>query len=934
MMKQTMTTYQLLPALFLRAPFYSFRDYSLARLPEVLGRPGFRNALRLASPGFYQLLENKEFVWERLGEKERHTLGKYYNRMCFRPTPFGSFASFTLLAWADGEPVQLADAPETRLHLLPDQPERLAALRRPLSAATPLVGNPTLYRLGKSWRYYRSVIDEKGRYRFGIQEMDAVRFNNDLLRLFRHGPVAFGEVLGWVARRSGAASDEARDYLDYLLEDQVLYAPGQGTIITEEQPLSTPVPGTAYYAALERPLVSGGPGEEDRAELAAAIGFLQRFAPPGENPDLARFITDFTARFDRQKVSLLEALDPDTGITFGDEQAAAPGLQLLEGIPFVSAAAQVTPAAPRISWTPLQQLLLKKWDRHGPLVLADSDLDDLPEQAEASVPNTLAVIFRKSAGQLVLEQAAGASATQLIGRFSVFSGATATLCRDLAAMEAAANPGVLFADIGQLSDTHIDNINRRAPIYPYEIPVNVCSALPAACQLPPGDLLLSVRGGELILESRALGKRVVPRLATAYNYHHTGLSLFCLLCSLSYQGLTTLLSLDPERLFPGLPYYPRIVYGHTVLSPARWRLDPRELEQENGMARHGLPRYVALGDTDQQLVFDLSDQVAFRFLLKCTEGKKTILLQEYLLPDGSVRSGDEPCAGQFVAFLAHDRPVFRPLSPEPHQQTAVPRAFPPGSDWLYLKIYCTGPAADRVLQEVIAPVVRRHRRLIRSWFFIRYADPGHHLRLRIRLAGTDAGRLLVALHMQLRRSGLSDLVRDFQADTYRRELERYGPGLIGQAEEVFRAGSELVAAFGPGDEVSRFRLGVRTAWEMTRCFYPGTDEQAAFTADCSLSYREEFGKGDKQLKVSLDKKYRSLKNEIDFAPQPDLNELLEQLRRLSAMAAGKSPQVRRGLLADLIHMQLNRTFFHSQRQQELLVYHCLHKHLLRPDHVC
>jgi hypothetical protein len=113
-------SYEFLPELFLRAPYYSFNGYDPERLAEVLATAAFRNAVFLASPAFYLVLEAKGFAFERLGAKEKHTLCKYYNRMCFRPVPFGSFASFSLLCWGSGGAVKLSGDQEAVLHLLPD----------------------------------------------------------------------------------------------------------------------------------------------------------------------------------------------------------------------------------------------------------------------------------------------------------------------------------------------------------------------------------------------------------------------------------------------------------------------------------------------------------------------------------------------------------------------------------------------------------------------------------------------------------------------------------------------------------------------------------------------------------------------------------------------------------------------------------------------
>ncbi len=79
------------------------------------------------------------------------------------------------------------------------------------------------------------------------------------------------------------------------------------------------------------------------------------------------------------------------------------------------------------------------------------------------------------------------------------------------------------------------------------------------------------------------------------------------------------------------------------------------------------------------------------------------------------------------------------------------------------------------------------------WWFIRYRDPRHHLRLRLHTA--DSGQAAARTGQwaaALRRQGLaSDLV----LDTYRPETGRFGTGpALGAAEGLFAADSAAAAA--------------------------------------------------------------------------------------------------------------------------------------------
>src|SRR5207253_267818 len=126
----------------------------------------------------------------------------------------------------------------------------------------------------------------------------------------------------------------------------------------------------------------------------------------------------------------------------------------------------------------------------------------------------------------------------------------------------------------------------------------------------------------------------------------------------------------------------------------------------------------------------------------------------------------------------------------------VRRSFPPGSEWLYVKLY-TGPATvDHALRDVVKPVLDE---LIRAaaadrWFFIRYGDPDWHLRLRVH---GDPARLHDEV-LPLLQSTAAPLLENgrlwrIQLDTYKREVERYGgPDGILLAEQVFHADSEAV----------------------------------------------------------------------------------------------------------------------------------------------
>ena len=63
----------------------------------------------------------------------------------------------------------------------------------------------------------------------------------------------------------------------------------------------------------------------------------------------------------------------------------------------------------------------------------------------------------------------------------------------------------------------------------------------------------------------------------------------------------------------------------------------------------------------------------------------------------------------------------------------IKRKFVPGEEWVFLKIYGGPKLLERLLVDEIFPLLEDmvSEKYIHQYFFIRYADPDYHLRLRI-----------------------------------------------------------------------------------------------------------------------------------------------------------------------------------------------------------
>ncbi len=286
-----------------------------------------------------------------------------------------------------------------------------------------------------------------------------------------------------------------------------------------------------------------------------------------------------------------------------------------------------------------------------------------------------------------------------------------------------------------------------------------------------------------------------------------------------------------------------------------------------------------------------------------------------------------------------------------HPKKNTKRSFAIGSEWVYYKIYTGHKTADTILTEVIAPLADRFLASgsITKWFFIRYADPEHHLRVRFLSASTsDIGTILGALHEPLNLFLERDLIWKIQLDTYQRELERYGTNTIVLSESLFQFDSMATASFldlieGDEGETLRWLFGLRSIDHLLTHFSYTLDEKLVLLDHLKTGFGAEFGMG-RPLKKQLDTKYRAHRPRIAsfmaFTKEtdPDHAPILEVLETKSAhiapivddimaiVAQNLLEMPMNGLLGSYIHMLMNRLFKSKNRLNEMVCYDFLYRY--------
>ncbi|MEM7153859.1 MAG: lantibiotic dehydratase [Myxococcota bacterium] len=678
------------------------------------------------------------------------------------------------------------------------------------------------------------------------------------------------------------------------------------------------------------------------------------------------FATRFIERYGYAEVPLLEAADEDFGIGVATSQRSLS--PLLGGIVFPIALAVDQPS----TWAPRHEFLLERLSgalRRGEreITITAEDVEALSEVEDAPLPLPSALSVRAtvvgSASQVesgkarvLVRGVEGPSGARLLGRFAHGDPKLADEVREHLRAEERLDPEAIFAEIVHLPEGRQGNVLLRPVLREHEIPYMARSGAPLDKQIPLDDLMVSVSGNSVVLRSRRLGKRIVPRLSTAHNYDNLrALPLYRLLAAIQDQGC------EPRVKFEWGPlenseFLPRVVYERAILKPMTWRVSGHRLSQwaaleGQALADHtaalrkelGLPRWVILAsDVDDPLAVDLESPIMRESLAQILRRRTWARFTE-MLP-----GPDELCSDghvhEVVVPLVRDTPPREVPRVEPVESKL--RYYPPGSEWLYARLVAGRGLLDDVLLEFL-PVVSQvlGQQQADRWFFVRYNDPSWHLRLRLHGEPTrlwnEARPRLDEVAARLVANGT---LSDFEYCTYDRELERYGGDATTEiCEHIFNVDSTAMARIvahvnDSGQADLRWHAGlVATDRMLDDLGFDRAGKIAVLQPLRDLMAREFQLEGARGR--SLSKKYRKLRGTVEALVQDrnhsaalaPIHQILDQrsaalvpLGQHLRRAESTQPLDRVGCA--LLHMQLNRLFDSFQREHEMVLYDFLYRH--------
>lgn len=974
-------------------------------LRSLYHTPLMQEALFLSSPELFKLVKKWLGADIPISDKLRKTLYKYTVRLGTRSTPYGLFAGVSM-----GEILKsdnythikrtLQDKTRYRLDMQYFSLMVQYLLKDPtVRSQLKYNVNPTILQQGNTYKFYQQQYNLQGNSKHYLRKIKSTPILDYILKVGK-GELSYNALTDLLIKK-GANNTQANDFVDKLIENGILDSElsieitGGDFYTTFLTKLKSLDKGSKYLGVFERigsSLISNNSLIEKHFEIenlikeiipdikpkniiqgdlllgveqnvisekvvnqiTKALMELLPMATRTHNEDLEKFKQAFRERYDGQMVPLLNVLDPDTGIGYGN---LADYIQPDSIISDIKTAEQ-TPVASKSKT--FEAIFFDRYSQASnqssisEMILSETDVAGLASSnSGAPLPSTLYAmgnILHDSNPEaepiFCLHACGGTSAANLLTRFWDLDEKIHKNIIELGRLEQEASGDAIIAEIVHLPEARTGNILQRPSMRKAEIAI-MSKCAQNVTKLDLDDLHIFISDDKLVLWSKTLDCQVIPKLSSAHNFN-TGMLLYRFLADLQSQDGNLNLKINWGNLERSA-FRPRIRYKNIILSRARWhipKVNYRSSDHDSMVSvlhaireEYQLPKLILMSEGDNELLIDLSNPTSCSILFDklC---QQNVILHEYIFAGfhSPVTDGINTYANEVIIPIATERDVKEVYIP-PADSSNVKREFTLGSEWVYAKIYCGPNSADDLLKETIPSIIETLNvgSIIQKWFFIRYKDPKHHIRLRLQAKQKENFSNIVSVIS----NALSDLlktqqVHNLQFDTYIREIERYTPEHIELSEELFHWDSQdvisIIKAF-PNIE-DRWHPAIRGVADYLTQAGMDITEKLQFVEKMRNMFFCEFGNNkhnDKILNLKYRRHQKTIEETLFISRTPSsgkaatLTAIIENLWNVYEIRE-QVLNKRQNLIASYIHMFINRLFESNQRKYEYALYHLLSNH--------
>lgn len=689
--------------------------------------PMIREGLVLGSHEFSERLEG-EFIKGQMASIDPgllYALLRYLCRFSSRCTPFGTFAGFCIGEIGSETAIRLNGRAGHHLHARPDM-EYLMGIARLLETDGHIkgkliyTGNTTLYRVGPRWHYVEVIVsDGKTGKVYDIVSIDDSGIVGGILEFCRDGRT-LSEIRKYLIT-GGWVETEVADFVESLVESQVIVSSLEPVICGPEymeclisqlvqdfenqaivqsllklknlfDRMSQPSTVLANLPFIDT-ILAEIPVQVNRnhliqvdmhlsssaitidalvsGQVLLGLRIIRALSSNRKADVLQGFRKAFAGRYGDRKVSLVKALDPETGIGlegWGEGYWTDPvpwidDLRWGPGFDFGP-----TESNPGNHWLAGKyQEVMRSGEQYVEMESSDLQSIGLHDGVWPIQMTAMVELFEpESPGDLNIHLLLGSSGNPayLLGRFGFADpDSTRKWIHQLIEEESAVHPDAICAEVVHLPEDRTGNVLQRPSFLDYEIPYLARSAKSPDSQIPVTDLLVALENQQLVLYSASSGKKIRPYMSNAYNHQLGNLAVYKFLHRIQLQSPDLVFKPDWGDFIRQASFIPGIRFKNLILSPpvwlircedmARWihpdinEVDINELvswKNGNKMADEMLWM-----SSDQELYFNWTNPNLVLALWEVIRHFTFIRVRQFFLSAGTpVKSPDGSHANQFV----------------------------------------------------------------------------------------------------------------------------------------------------------------------------------------------------------------------------------------------------------------------------------------------
>ncbi len=477
-------------------------------------------------------------------------------------------------------------------------------------------------------------------------------------------------------------------------------------------------------------------------------------------------------------------------------------------------------------------------------------------------------------------------------------------------------------------------------------------------QLQLEDILLVNRGGRLFLWDARLNVELAPQLTSMHTFNsEKSIPLYRFLPLLQYPVTC---GFSWPQQFMSASKLPRVHLNGVWIAPASWLFPDnvkrriREAQWTHKLKiflefarKSKLPRFVLVGGGDRLLPVDLENENTMLAAVGALSIGSSRIMEMFEVPGTEVITDRTwTYNNEIVLPFTNDATDKKtraqqyddlPPAEVPHQ--ILVRS--PTSNWLYFKVFSSPATLQELIEGTLGAWLQELVKTygIGTWFFIRYSEQGHHLRLRFRLdESIQRQYLLGGIGAMFDSWMVNGDIRRWEISCYEPEYDRYGGAAsLEFVERVFcidsmfaLAALQTLSALGEAGKNEILRLALVLSFDRYISAILPTNSRQAFlerelwyvlrsNGHYKKAFETSFRKHRSTIATVLNGDHSQGKYEImNGIHQHVTNRTTSILSAITEHGVDAAPLPSDHVLSSVLHMSANRLlpYWSAAREQE------------------